>query len=170
MPRPLRQCILIPLALSLVSVGALAQLKLPPGSSSASPATTPSDKPATEKPAATPIPLAEIASQAESATVTLQSIDSDSAPEDTVARIEGNLPATSTAIEAQLAEDARVLNQIPSLDALRSLETDWRKVSADLRGWELELRAIASKIDKQIANLLQQEEIWKQTLALAQST
>jgi potassium-dependent mechanosensitive channel len=175
MPRLVRHFTLILLALFLVSLGAVAQIQLAlqPGSKPASAPganPSPSDKPATEKPAVTPIPLAEIASRAESAAASLKGIESDSASEDSVARIETSLPATSAEIEAQLAEDARALKEIPSLDALRSLEADWQKVSADLRSWELQLRTSASKIDKQIANLLEQEETWKQTLALAQSS
>lgn len=129
---------------------------------SPSPSTTP-----TATPTPTPIPLAEVVTQAESAAASLRDTEADLSSDQIITGIETELSAVTREIDARLAEDSRALSPSPSLETLRALEAGWQKIDDNLTAWERDLRASASRLERQIGELGRRADTWEQTLALA---
>ncbi|HEU4391226.1 MAG TPA: mechanosensitive ion channel domain-containing protein, partial [Blastocatellia bacterium] len=131
-------------------------------------APAPATSPASPGPA--PVPLADVARRAEMATALLRNTESDSTSERSVAKIEAALVDLSREIDSRIEEDSRTLFGYPPLDTLRTREAGWRKIADDLNASERELAANASQLDKTIADLGEQQQTWKLTRELAQSS
>ena len=96
-------------------------------------AATSNEKPAANAPPATPapIPLPELAGQAEATSANLHEIEAALAADDSVATVTAELPALTREIDARQRENARIVAQRPSLDLLRSLEQGWLSAARD---------------------------------------
>ena len=170
----LKASILTALALFSSGVLAIAQARQAlPSALKPAPAQAPSQAPAPtapEKPASTPIPLADVARRAELAAASLRNIEADSTSEQSAAKIEADLPALAREIDARVEEDSRILSGYPSLDTLRNRETGWRKLADNLTAWERELAASATQLEKALVDLTEQQQTWKLTRELAESS
>lgn len=121
-----------------------------------------------EKPAAPmPIPLAELSTQAEAATVNLREIATRATADPALAEIDRELPALTQEIELRLRENARIISQRPSLELLRTLERNWRRIQDTLSEWSGELAKRIAALDQDVVRLEGLEATWKETLALA---
>jgi small-conductance mechanosensitive channel len=112
------------------------------------------------------IPLSELAVQAEAASATLHQIEAALAADDTISSITAELPGVTREIDARQRESARIAAQRPSLDLLRNLEQGWQTLNATLETWTRELDEEIARLDKELAHLARDEQIWRETLKL----
>ena len=129
----------------------------------ASPA--PTGSPAMTAPS--PIPLAEVVTQAEFVQSNLRDIDAGLASDQIISTVDSELPALEKEIDARLEENSKILNSRPSLEALRRLETDWKTLGRTLSLWKRDLTARATMLDREISRLMSFGDIWQQTLNLS---
>jgi hypothetical protein len=142
--------------LALVSIGGTA-----PGQQASS-------SPAKPIPAPTPIPLAKVPLEAQSALASLQEIDAnvseDQSRADGIAR---NLWDVTSEIDARIADDKRLLTTSPSLDVLYRLKFSWEKFGVRLSVSARELTQHAATLEEQLARLDQLNNTWQATLQSA---
>jgi potassium-dependent mechanosensitive channel len=114
----------------------------------------------------TPIPIPEIASQAESTFRTVQSIETTLSTEQITATIERRLPALTNEIELRGAEMAKFLGGIVPLELLHNMHLVLQAYRNQLSSWNDDLTGRSKTLDGQIAQLNRLTEIWKSTLQL----
>ena len=120
-------------------------------------------------PPPTPIPLADVITQADAAEASLEEALPGSGPaEDTT--VTHDLPAVTQQINAQLAETRHLLKPGVLLETLGDLEVRWVKLGEQLGLWTRELSSRANLIDKQIALLPDLQSTWTKTREAAQTS
>jgi potassium efflux system protein len=124
--------------------------------------------PAKPTPAPTPIPLAKVALEAQSALASLQEIDAnvsgDQSSADGIARTLSDL---TSEIDARIADDTRLLATSPSLDVLYRLKLAWESFGVRLLVSARELTRHATSVEEQLARLDQLNKTWQATLQSA---
>jgi potassium-dependent mechanosensitive channel len=119
-------------------------------------------------PAPTPIPLAEVPSQAQSVLDSLQEIEAhvsrDQSSADTISRAVLDLKGE---IDTRVADDKRLLTTSPSLDVLYPLKLTWRTFDVRLSASARELGEYATDLEKHLGRLDQLKKIWQATLQSA---
>jgi potassium efflux system protein len=120
-------------------------------------------------PPATPIPLADVVSQAQAVTTKLQNDQASLATDPITPIVTENLPLLVRQIDEQSSEDARLLQSSPSLSNLQSSQATWQSFADSLTSSEKALADRAKDIDAQIADLAQQARVWQATLLSAQA-
>ena len=144
------------IALALVSGAGTA----PSQSASASPA-----KPA---PALTPIPLAKVPLEAQSALAALQEVDAIASGDQSSAEaIDGTLSELTKEIDARIAHDRRLLTATPTLEVLYLLKLAWQGIGARLSAAARELAQHATSLEEQLGRLDQLNQAWQATLQSA---
>src|SRR5271166_4794621 len=127
-----------------------------------------SGSPAKPTPAPTPIPLARVPLEAQSALTSLQEIDAnvsrDRSSADGIAR---TLSELTSEIDARIADDTRLLTTSPSLDVLYRLKLAWEDFGVRLLVTARELSAHATSLEEQLARLDQLNKTWQATLQSA---
>jgi small-conductance mechanosensitive channel len=123
----------------------------------------PADKPA----APVAVPLAELSAQAEAAALNLREIATKASADPALTDIERDLPPLTHEIDLRLRENLRILSQRPSIELLRTLERNWRRISSTLGLWSSELESRMGSLDRDLARLDELQGTWKETLALA---
>ncbi|HZC35851.1 MAG TPA: hypothetical protein VE242_09575, partial [Chthoniobacterales bacterium] len=121
-------------------------------------------KPGPTAPSPTPISLAEVASQAQSALESLHNIEASLAGDSTAATIAKRLPELRQEIDAESAESAKLLAASPPLELLHRIALGWHFYHNTLSDWNRELMGRAKALDDQIVRLDQMREIWQSTL------
>jgi potassium-dependent mechanosensitive channel len=113
----------------------------------------------------TPIPLAKVPLEAQSALASLQEIEanvsSDQSDADSIARA---LLGVTTEIDARIAEDMRLLKTSPSLDVLYPLKLAWRIFGVRLSEIDRELTQHATSLEEQAERLDKLNKTWQATL------
>jgi hypothetical protein len=108
-----------------------------------------SGSPAKPTPASTPIPLAKVPLEAQSALASLQEIDGnvsgDQSSADGIARTLSDL---TSEIDARIADDTRLLTTSPSLDVLYRLKLAWEKFGVRLSVLARELTLHATSLEE----------------------
>jgi hypothetical protein len=117
-------------------------------------------------PAPTPIPLSEIASQAESTLRSVQSIETTLSTDQITATVEKRLPSLTSEIELRGAEMAKFLAGIVPLESLHNMEIVLQNYRDQLSSWNHDLTERSKILDDQIAQLDGLCKIWKSTLQL----
>jgi len=119
-------------------------------SGGAAPSQPASGSPAKPTPAPTPIPLAKVPLEAQSALTSLQEIDAnvsgDQSSADGIARTLSDL---TSEIDARIADDTRLLTTSPSLDMLYRLKLTWEKFGVRLSVSARELTQHATSLEEQ---------------------
>lgn len=165
----LRQILLFLLAPTLVII---AQAALVRGQTVPAPTPSPTASP-TASPAApaspTPIPLAEVVTQAETVSGSLRKIETELATDQITTTIERELPVLMGEIDARRVDDERILNSRPSLDTLKNLEAEWQILADKLNSWKVDLTTRATALAREITRLTEMEQTWSTTLAQAES-
>ncbi|HQY89545.1 MAG TPA: hypothetical protein PK402_12905, partial [Tepidisphaeraceae bacterium] len=110
------------------------------------------------------IPLAELAAQSESTLATLRSIETTLANDRVVDEITTNFDALSREIDPRLEESSRLLSPSPSLDTLRSLDSDWRNIGEELTDWGHDLAARLDELNRDQWQLYERQLSWNETL------
>jgi potassium-dependent mechanosensitive channel len=114
----------------------------------------------------TPIPIPEIASQADSTFRTVQSIETTLSTDQITATIERRLPALTSEIELRGAEMAKFLVGIVPLELLHNMDLVLQTYRNQLSSWNDDLTERSKILDGQIAQLNRLSGIWKSTLQL----
>ena len=120
--------------------------------------------------APTPIPLAEVVTQAEAVSANLRNIEADLASVQITGTVEAELPALMQEIDTRLDENQKILNSRPSLETLKNLETDWKTLGDKLPSWGRDLTTRATGLDREMSRLKQLDQTWVITLDRAEST
>jgi potassium efflux system protein len=128
----------------------------------------PEKKPAVEAPPV--VPLAEIPAQAESTSVNLRDIESTLAAGTAIADIERDLPALSREIDARFRENTRIVAQQPSLELLKRLDRNWRRLRDTVLDWNGRLEQRARRLERDRARLAELDRTWNETLRLARES
>ena len=116
--------------------------------------------------APTPIPLGEIASQAESTFRTVQGIETTLSTDQVTTTVEQRLPALTDEIELRGTEMAKFLAGTVPLELLYSMEIVLQKYRDQLSNWNHDLTERSKILDSQIGQLDRLDQIWKATLQL----
>ena len=124
--------------------------------------------PTEPKPSAgpTPIPLSEIASQAESTFRSVQNIETTLSTDQVTATIEQRLPPLTEEIELRGTEMAKFLRDVVPLELLYSMELVLQKYRDQLSSWNHDLAGRSKILDNQIGQLDGLGKIWETTLQL----
>jgi potassium efflux system protein len=117
-------------------------------------------------PAPTPIPLSEVASQAESTFRSVQNIETTLSTDQVTATVERRLPALTNEIELRGTEMAKYLTGIVPLELLNGMEIVLQKYQDQLSSWNHDLTERAKILDSQIRQLDGLSKIWRTTLQL----
>jgi hypothetical protein len=165
----LRQILLL---LGTPTLVIIAQATLLRGQTVPAPAPSPTASP-TASPSApaspTPIPLAEVVTQAETVSGSLRKIETELATDQITTAIERELPVLMSEIDARRVDDERILNSRPSLDTLKNLEAEWQILADKLNSWNVDLTTRATALAREITRLTEMEQTWSTTLAQAES-
>src|SRR5271157_3272624 len=129
-------------------------------SGGAAPSQPASGSPAKPTPAPTPIPLAKVPLEAQSALTSLQEIDAnvsgDQSSADGIARTLSDL---TSEIDARIADDTRLLTTSPSLEMLYRLKLTWEKFGVRLSVSARELSRHAISLEEHLARPPDKREI-----------
>jgi potassium efflux system protein len=116
--------------------------------------------------APTPIPLSEIAAEAESTFRSVQNIQTALSTDQVTATVERNLPALTDEIELRGTEMAKFLGGVVPLEMLYSMEIVLQNYGDHLSSWNHDLTRRSKILDSQIRELAGLGQIWKATLQL----
>ena len=116
--------------------------------------------------APTPIPLSEIASQAESTFRSIKNIETTLSTDQITATVERRLPALTEEVETRTTEMAKFLSGIVPLELLHSMEIVLQKYRDQLSSWNHDLTEQSRILDSEIGHLDGLGKIWKATLQL----
>jgi len=117
-----------------------------------------------------PIPLPEVATDAEAASSRLRDILAELSPDPIAEEVAEQLPVLTREIDARLRETRKIVAQRASLEILVGLESEWRRLRRNLSGWTRDLTNRATWLEHQIAELDELEKTWEQTLDAAKSS
>jgi len=117
-----------------------------------------------------PIPLPEVATDAEAASARLRDILAELSPDPIAEEVAEQLPVLTREIDARLRETRKIVAQRASLEILVGLESEWRRLRRNLSGWTRDLTNRATWLEHQIAELDELEKTWEQTLDAAKSS
>jgi small-conductance mechanosensitive channel len=127
-----------------------------------------SGSPAKPTPASTPIPLAKVPLEAQSALASLQEIEAnvsgDQSSADGIAR---SVSVLTSEIDARIADDGRVLTTSLPLDLLYRLKRTLESFGVRLLVSARELSRHAASLEEQLARLDQLSKTWQATLQSA---
>ena len=145
----------------------VAGVQAQPAPPSTSPITANSapDQPGATKPA--PIPLAEVATDTEAASVRLREMLEELSPDAITEEVARQLPVLTREIDVRLRESRKIVAQRPSLEILIGIEAEWRRLRRSLSGWTRDLTNRATRLEHEIAQLDELRKTWEQTLDTA---
>jgi potassium-dependent mechanosensitive channel len=127
-----------------------------------------SASPAKTTPAPTPIPLAKVSLEAQSALASLQEIDANvSRIQSSVDAIGGTLFDLTNEIDARLADDTRLLTSSPTLEVLYWLKLAWQNFAIRLSILDAKLARQATSLEEQLARVDLLNKTWQTTLQSA---
>lgn len=116
-----------------------------------------------------PIPLAEVAIEAESVSTRIAEILAEATSERVELAAE-QLPPLTREIDARLRETRRILAQEPSIEVLNDLQENWRPLQRHLSGWTRDLTNHVTWLERAIAQLDEYQKLWQQTLEAAKAS
>jgi potassium efflux system protein len=127
-----------------------------------------SGSPAKPTPAPTPVSLAKVPLEAQSALASLQEIEAnvsgDQSSADGIAR---TLSILTSEIDARIADDTRLLTTSPSLEVLYPLKLAWQGFGVRLSVLARELTRHATSLEEQFARVDLLNKTWQATLQSA---
>ena len=126
--------------------------------------TVPSEK-AEKAPA--PIPLTDVASEAESVMSALRDIQTDLSSDGTTQAVARQLPRLTREIDGRLRESRKILGQSPSIETLLGLEGEWLRLRRELAELNATLTGRDHDLERYLAQIDQFTRVWNATLAAA---
>jgi small-conductance mechanosensitive channel len=149
----------------------VAGLLLLSGQGACSGQTAPTNTPIASAPTKSePIPLTELAVQAESAEAATQTMKADLAADQASRAVQEQLPILSADINARMEEDARLLAATPSLNLLRRMGEDWRRFQEQLNNWKKTLAKRGQELNSQSIRLTELDNTWTVTTHSAETS
>lgn len=118
-------------------------------------------QPSSTEPSA--IPLAEVATNAETVSARLREILAELSPDPVRETVTGQLPVLTREINARLPETRRIIAQRPSVEILGRIEAEWRRLRRNLSGWTADLTARATRIEREIVVVDGLGKTWNET-------
>ncbi len=131
---------------------------------------TPQIPPASAEKATAAIPLADVASEAESATTVVRDIVADAAANGSTEAVAQGLPAIAREIDSRLRESRKIVGQNPTIEMLRNLEAEWNQRRRELAGLNKDLTGRVNELERYTSRLEQLEKTWDQTFAIAKES
>jgi len=116
------------------------------------------------RPQATPIPLSNIVTKADSDAKKLQEIRSEITENPAITAIEQELPKLSKALDARVGETREILSARPSLETLSSIEEQWQAFAKSINAWKNDLKTTSDDLNKKLEELKHLKALWQQTL------
>lgn len=126
--------------------------------------------PSPEKPVQepTPIPLADILSNIQSAMTSLQEMDATASEVQSLAdTVDGSFSNLTGEIEPRMAEDTKLLQASPSLDMVYQTKLTWQDFGENLSVISRGLVQRIVNLEEELARLKQLDKSWQATLQLA---
>jgi small-conductance mechanosensitive channel len=123
------------------------------------PSTAPASQPAPPQPA---FPLSQAATEAESTSITLRSIDALLMSDRELSDIERDSPILSSEIDNRLDESSAILASSPSIELLASQQYDWSAIQHVLDGWKRTLQERADRLKQADAEIQHLAQTWNQ--------
>jgi potassium-dependent mechanosensitive channel len=117
-----------------------------------------------------PIPLAEVATEAEVASTRLRELLTELSPDPITDEIAEQLPLLTRDIDARLRESRKIMAQRPSVEILVDIETEARRLRRNLSGWPHYLKNRATHLEREMAQLDELRRTWEQTLDTAKAS
>jgi hypothetical protein len=117
-----------------------------------------------------PVPLVDIATEAEAAAESIRDIRTDLSSDQSVAAVAQQLPAMTREIDGRLRESRRIVAQRPSIELLGSLEGEWRRLRRELYGLNRDLSSRIHELERSIVQLDDLAKPWDQTFAAAKES
>lgn len=118
----------------------------------------------------TPVPFAELVTQAEITSATLKEILSRAGVDATTQVVEQRLPVLTNEINARLDETAKAIAGQTSLERLRDYSSDLNPIIADLTDWNSDLARRVKEFGNDLQQLSELETKWQETLIQARQT
>ena len=113
--------------------------------------------------AETPIPLTDIAGRAQTETTRLNAFIADAPADESIAATRQALPNLTAAVNQWLAKSSKTLNQRPSLDALRELQTGGAGLASEVTRQSTVLNERGPALDSAAAEIRADETLWTAT-------
>jgi hypothetical protein len=123
-----------------------------------------------EKAAPAPIPLADVATEAESVFATIRDIRADLPSERITATVTQQLATLTREIDGRLRESRKIVDQSPSIEMLRSLEGEWSRLRRELSALNRDLTDRINELERHVAQLDELGKTWDQTFAAAKDS
>ena len=121
-------------------------------------------------PVVAPIPLAEIATEAEAALARLRELVAEIPADSTVPAVMEQFPLLTREIDARLRQTRRILARRPSIEMLSDLEREWRPLRRNLVRWRRQLTTYLGRLEREIAELEELRKVWRETLEAGQAS
>ena len=146
-----RRCLLF-IALMLFTPAARAQLPV-------------DSQPATQQTDQTPVPLADVLTEAESASASIREIRTDLSSDRSTDLIAERLSPLTREIDTRMRETRKILAQNPSIEILASLAAEWRRLRREIASINGSLSSRIQELNRQISQLDALTKTWEQTFA-----
>ena len=109
------------------------------------------------------IPLVELTTESESATATVRDIRGDLGADSRIAAASKQLPSITREIDSRLRENRKILAQSPSIEMLRGIEGEWRRVRREVYGINQQLTSRINELERNIERLRRLGDTWEKT-------
>ena len=116
-----------------------------------------------------PIPLAEIATEAEAALARVRELLAEVPADSMVPPVMEQFPLLTREIDARLRQTRRILARRPSIEMLADLEEEWRPLRRNLIRWQRQLTTYLGRLEREIAELEELRKVWRETLGAGQA-
>jgi hypothetical protein len=128
----------------------------------------PVQQPSASPAQATPIPIINVAREAQSTETSLQEADASvSKAMSSTDDVTASLSNLISEIDPRMAEDTRLLGTSPSLDVLYRIKLTWQDLGENLSVFARELTENAKSLEEELARLDQLGRAWQATLQSA---
>jgi potassium-dependent mechanosensitive channel len=117
-----------------------------------------------------PIPLVEIATEAEAAVARVRELVAELSADPTMPAVMEQLPLLTREIDARLRQTRRILAQGASIETLGDLEREWRPLQRNLVRWQRQLTTYLGRHEREIAELEELRKVWRETLETGQAS
>jgi potassium-dependent mechanosensitive channel len=130
---------------------------------------------ATNLPAAIPptppqsIALSDVLTQAQTVIAKLRDDQTSLTTDSTAETTNANLPALTSQIDQHAADDAKLLEESPSLSSLQNSQASWQSLADNLGGLEKSLSDRTEQVNKTLIRLSQWQTQWQATLNAQQA-
>jgi potassium-dependent mechanosensitive channel len=128
------------------------------------------ESPAAASEQAAPVPLVDVATESETVAGTIRDMRTDLSSDRSADTVTQQLPAMTREIDARLRESRKIVVQSPSIEMLRSLEGEWRRVRRELYGLNKDLSKRVYELERYLAQLNDLAKTWDQTLVAAKES